>query len=103
MDEQYAHLIAVADRPSVTVQVLPFTAGADAGGSFPFVILGFADLAEPKVVYAELLTDAYYINTAEKVGRYLAQFDSFRARALDPAASVDLIRQLRAGLRAAPA
>lgn len=100
MDEQYAHLIAVADQPSVTVQVLPFAAGADAGGSFPFVILGFADLAEPKVVYAELLTDAYYINTAEKVGRYLAQFDSFRARALDPVDSVDLIRELRAEVAA---
>jgi hypothetical protein len=100
MDEQYAHLIAVADRPSVTVQVLPFAAGADAGGSFPFVILGFADLAEPKVVYAELLTDAYYINTAEKVGRYLAQFDSYRARALDPVDSVDLIRELRAEVAA---
>lgn len=96
MDEQYAHLIAMAQRPSLTVQVLPFSAGADASGAFPFVILGFADLAEPKVVYAELLHDAFYLNTAEQVGRYLAQFDAVRARALAPAASVDLIQRLRA-------
>jgi transcriptional regulator with XRE-family HTH domain len=102
MDEQYAHLIAVAERPSVTVQVLPFAAGADFGGSFPFVILGFADLAEPKVVYAETLTDAFYLNTAEKVGRYLAEFDSLRAHALDPAGSVDLIRQIRDEVRRRP-
>lgn len=95
MDEQYANLIALAHRPSVTLQVLPFAAGADAGGSFPFVILGFADLAEPKVVYAELLHDAFYFNAAEKVGRYLAQFDVVQALALTPDASIELIRRLR--------
>jgi len=94
MEEQYAHLIAMAAAPTVTVQVVPFEAGADAGGSFPFVILGSADLAEPKVVYVELLDDAFYFNKAEKVGRYLAQFDNLRGRALDPARSVDLIRRL---------
>jgi transcriptional regulator with XRE-family HTH domain len=95
MDEQYAHLIAMAASPAVTVQVLPFEAGADAGGSFPFVILGFADHTEPKVVYAELLTAAYFINTADDVRRYLAQFDNLRDRALDPADSLTLIRRLR--------
>jgi len=95
MDEQYAHLISMAERQNVTLQVLPFSAGADAGGGYPFVILGFADLTEPKVVYAELLTDAYYINAAEKVGRYLAQLDNLRGRALDPGDSVALIRRLR--------
>ena len=95
MDEQYAHLISMAERPNVTLQVLPFSAGADAGGSYPFVILGFADLTEPKVVYAELLNEAFYFNTAEKVGRYLAQSDNLRGRALDPDESVALIRRLR--------
>jgi transcriptional regulator with XRE-family HTH domain len=95
MDEQFAHLIAMAERPNVTVQVLPFSAGADAGGGYPFVILGFADLTEPKVVYAELLTEAFYFNTAEKVGRYLASLDNLRGRALDPDDSIALIRRLR--------
>lgn len=94
MEEQYSHLISMAASPDVTVQVVPFEAGADAGGSFPFVILGFADLAEPKVVYAELLTQAFYLNKAEEVGRYLAQFDNLRGRALDPAGSLDLIRRI---------
>jgi transcriptional regulator with XRE-family HTH domain len=95
MDEQYAHLITVAASPAVTIQVLPFEAGADGDDSIPFVILGFADLTEPKVVYVEHLTAAFYINKAEQVGRYLAQFDSLRGRALSPTDSVDLIRRLR--------
>jgi transcriptional regulator with XRE-family HTH domain len=95
MDEQYAHLIAMAASPAVTVQVLSFEAGADPGGSFPFVILGFADRTEPKVVYAELLTAAHFINTADEVGRYVAQFDHLRGRALDPTDSLTLIRRLR--------
>jgi transcriptional regulator with XRE-family HTH domain len=95
MEEQYGHLIALADSQAITLQVLPFTAGADAGGSVPFVILEFADLAEPRVVHTGLLTESVNINAAEKVGRYIAQFNSLREHAMDPVDSVDFIRRLR--------
>jgi transcriptional regulator with XRE-family HTH domain len=95
MDEQYEHLIAMATSPNATVQILPFGAGAHPGGSFPFVILGFADPADPRVAYAELLTAEFYLDRAEDVGRYLAEFDYLRGRALDPADSLTLVRQLQ--------
>jgi len=95
MDEQYEHLIVMTNSPTVTVQVLPLGAGAHPGGSFPFVILGFADPADPRVAYAELLTAEFYLDRAEDVGRYLAEFDYLRGRALTPADSLTLIRQLQ--------
>jgi len=95
MDEQYEHLIVMTNSPTVTVQVLPLAAGAHPGGSFPFVILGFADPADPRVAYAELLTAEFYLDRAEDVGRYLAEFDYLRGTALTPADSLTLIRHLQ--------
>jgi transcriptional regulator with XRE-family HTH domain len=97
MDQQYAKLIDLAGRPKVTLQVLPFAAGAKIGGSYVYVILGFESLAEPKVVYTETMTEPHYLNKAEEVGRYVATFDAFRSYALDPAESVALIERVRAG------
>jgi len=55
---QMAALAEAAQRPEVTLQVLPFTAGACAGIDGDFVILAFPDPEDPPVVYAEgLLAD----------------------------------------------
>jgi transcriptional regulator with XRE-family HTH domain len=97
MDQQYTKLLDLARQPKVTLQVLPFAAGAKIGGSFVYVILSFESLAEPKVVYTETMTESYYLNKAEEVGRYVATFDAFREHALSPAESIKLIEEVRAG------
>jgi transcriptional regulator with XRE-family HTH domain len=96
MDAQFEQLIALAKRPAITIQVLPFSAGPTIAGCFTFVILGFANLAEPKVVYAETLTDGHYLNQSAKVGRYLAAFDTLREYALSPEESIERIVAVRA-------
>jgi transcriptional regulator with XRE-family HTH domain len=97
MDAQYEQLITAAQRTSVTLQVLPFSAGPIYGGAFAFVVLGFANLAEPRVVHVETLTDGFNLNDAAKVGEYVATFDRLREYSLSPAESVDRIAEIRAG------
>jgi transcriptional regulator with XRE-family HTH domain len=91
MAEQYRHLATLAARPNITVQILPFSAEAHPGLNFPFSILTFTDPADASVAFTETLTAAYYIDKAEEVGRYLAEFDRIRADALNPADSLAVI------------
>jgi hypothetical protein len=58
MRAQLRHLLEVAQRPTVTVQVVPFQAGGHAAAGGPFNILRFADYDLPDVVYLEQLTSA---------------------------------------------
>jgi transcriptional regulator with XRE-family HTH domain len=98
MVEQYERLISIAVRPTVTLQVLPSSAGAHPRSRFSYTILGFSNPADPPVVYAELLTSAHHIRQAEAIDQYQIEFDRLRGRALDPAESVALIKARAASL-----
>jgi hypothetical protein len=84
MGRQLARLAEAAELPNVTVQVLPFSAGAHPAVDAPFMILGFPDRTDPDVVYVEHLTQALYLETPPEVDGYTLAFDHLRARALDP-------------------
>ncbi|MEV6987237.1 helix-turn-helix transcriptional regulator [Sphaerisporangium sp. NPDC051017] len=90
---QLKQLIEVGSLPHVTIQVLPFTAGAHSGTSGAFEILEFPDRADPDVVFLENLTDSLYVESETDVYRYRVAFDHLRARALDPDQSRYLITQ----------
>lgn len=94
MAEQYRHLIEMARLDHVTIQVLPFTAGAHQSAAFSYNIVSFADPADPKVVFVGLLDGCVYRTEAEQVGRYGAAFDQAAFIALDPAGSVDFLAAL---------
>jgi transcriptional regulator with XRE-family HTH domain len=94
MAGQYEHLVAMTGRPNVTVQILPFSAGAHPGASCPFTILGFDDPADPNGAYTETLTGRYYIDTAEELGRYVAEFEHLGSLALPPDESVAAVTAL---------
>ncbi len=53
MHAQLAHLVEAAELPSVTLQVLPFSAGAYPTPEGAFTLLSFGDLGEPDLVYIE--------------------------------------------------
>jgi transcriptional regulator with XRE-family HTH domain len=88
MAAQLEHLTRVAELPSVTLQVLPFSAGAHAGMDGEFTIFGYREPEDPDVVYIENTGGDAYIEDAEVTGRYRRIFDHLRAKALDPAESV---------------
>ena len=91
MRSQLRRLIDVAERSSVTLQVLPFTTAAHVQPISPFTILEFPDPADPTVVYLEHLSGSLFLEAEEEVSRYTVVFDHLRAEALGTMASIDLI------------
>jgi transcriptional regulator with XRE-family HTH domain len=91
MREQLKRLVELASLPNVTMQVVPFSAGAHAGMEAPFLILGFPEQADPDVVYVENTTSGVYLEQPEDVHRYTLMFDHLRAAALKPDDTVELV------------
>jgi len=63
MLQQLADLGKVSAQPGITVQVVPFAAGASAVLEGDFVILAFPDPEDPPVAYAEGLFGDLYLET----------------------------------------
>jgi transcriptional regulator with XRE-family HTH domain len=95
MQAQFRHLIDISrSQPNVNLQVLPFTAGAHAATSGPFVLMKFPDAPDLSVVYLEGQTGGVYLESAEQVARYKVVFDHLRASALSTAATMRLIEEV---------
>ncbi len=84
MHAQLNFLISRASLPHVTIQVLPFSAGAHAGMEGPFLILGFPEQGDPDVVYVDNTTSGIYLEEPAEILRYTLMFDHLRAAALAP-------------------
>ena len=93
MREQLRHLIDSAEQGKTTLQVVPFSAGAHAGTTGPFIILDFPEPTDPAVVYVETLAGDLYLEERADVDRYTLAFDRLLAAALHPDDSVRLVRQ----------
>ncbi|MFD4139556.1 helix-turn-helix domain-containing protein [Streptomyces sp. NPDC058572] len=93
MARQVERMLEIAKLKNVTVQILPFDAGAYPTTG-PFTVLGFPEQEDPDVVYREGLTDSVYLEQPADVGLYVKAFDHLRALALSPQRSALLIRKL---------
>jgi transcriptional regulator with XRE-family HTH domain len=91
MRGQLDRLLASADLPHVTLQVLPFSAGAYAGMGPAFAMLTFPDPADPTVVYVEQLFSGLYLEKAEEIERYTLALNHLQAAALGPEDSIALV------------
>ncbi|MFI6334904.1 helix-turn-helix domain-containing protein [Streptomyces sp. NPDC050535] len=91
MREQLEHLNALGAEPHITVQVIPYTAGAHPGLSGQFSILHFADSSVPAVVYLEQFTSDLYLDKPSDVQHYSVLHGHLQAQALDPDGSRDFI------------
>jgi hypothetical protein len=91
MSAQLDYLRAVVERPNVTLQVLPYSVGAHAGLSGPFVLFSFAVANDTGVVFLENLTSSLYLEMSDEVAGYTLVFDALRSAALNPADSFDYI------------
>ncbi|GGM51945.1 hypothetical protein GCM10012275_23610 [Longimycelium tulufanense] len=92
MQEQYRHLVSLAERPNIILQVLWPEDGIHRGITGMFFVLTFAD-AEP-VAYVEIQNDAIYVQDRSRVQTYVASAENLRSVALDPEASVALVKSL---------
>jgi hypothetical protein len=94
MRDQVERLIDAAKLPNVTLQVLPFDAGAHPGMVGSFSVLRFPEEELPDVVYLEHLTSALYLNKPEEVDQYLHVMESICVRAAPPDQTVALLHQI---------
>ncbi|GAB7049343.1 helix-turn-helix domain-containing protein [Catenuloplanes indicus] len=94
MRAQIHHLVVTAELPNVTLQVLPFAAGAHAGMDGTFTILDFPEPTDTDVVYAENATGGLFLEKADELRKYVFIFDHIRAAALRPEESVSLLADL---------
>ena len=92
MAAQRRRLLADADRPAVTIQVLEAGAGAHAGMDGPFTIFGFPAPAERDVVALDSAADALYLEGPEDVARYRRVFELLLPAARSPEDSAAIIR-----------
>ena len=88
MHDQCVHLAELSERPNVTVEVIPYTAGAHSGLLGAFAIAEFADT--PAVAYLESAGGQIAEDRSVVAGVVLT-FDTLRSEALPRGTSRDLI------------
>ncbi|HWH00414.1 MAG TPA: helix-turn-helix transcriptional regulator [Pilimelia sp.] len=94
MRAQLIRLREAAELPNVTLQILPFEAGAHAGMDGTFAILEFPEDGDPDVVYAENATGGLFLEKRDELRKYTFIFDQVRAAALPPEESTALLGRL---------
>jgi transcriptional regulator with XRE-family HTH domain len=71
MREQIDRLLEVAELDHVSIDVVPFTAGAHVGACAPFTYFRFQEPELPDIVYSEVLTGAMYLDQRSDVVAHL--------------------------------
>jgi hypothetical protein len=101
MEGQLGHIVELAALQNVTVQVVPYGAGAHPAPGSMFNILTFS-AAVADVVYVEGLAGWIYIERPEDVSRYSRVFGRLCDMALDEPDSIDLITKVQRGYASCP-
>ncbi|MFJ6215999.1 helix-turn-helix domain-containing protein [Streptomyces sp. NPDC092296] len=94
MRGQVQHLIEIAERPNVVVQVMPFRFGCHAAESGAFTILRFPEQDLADVVYLEQLTSALYLDKRDDVDSYIQVMERLCVDSLTPEQTVDLLNSI---------
>ena len=82
MHEQLAKLAEAATAPNITLQVLPFSAGAHASMDSAFSIVSFDPPTDGDIVYFEHPTCSLYLDKPGEVARYRLAYEHLRAASL---------------------
>jgi len=94
MLEQVDHLVQMSRLPTVTVQVMPFSAGGHAAAGGQVTMLRFPEELLPDVVYQEQMDSAVYLNKPADTVHYWNVLNRVATEALPPDASVAKLRRL---------
>ncbi len=94
MRAQLGHLLDRAGQPNVTIQVLPFAAGAHAAMSGPFTLLRFNDEPSMNCVYLENDRGEVYQERPADIEHYGSIFERVIEVAATPERSAGIIKKL---------
>jgi transcriptional regulator with XRE-family HTH domain len=101
MADQLSRLADAAERPGVTLQVIPFDAGEHWGMAGAFTMLSFRDPADRDEIWFEYSGGERTASTSSQVRRHTRLFADLQRAALSPGQTVALIRARAARLRSA--
>lgn len=94
MREQLGHMLEAAAAPNITMQVVPFEAGAHPGLDNTFMLLEFESSVQPPVAYVENLAGTFYLERESEIMRYREVLEHLRACALSPTNSVKCVQEI---------
>lgn len=90
MERQMRHLLDLAARPTIDIQVLPHAAGRSQ--SYGFSILTFNE--DDRVVYVDIPPNGIFYEDGEDLAEHDRVFDYLQSAALSPAESQEFISKL---------
>jgi transcriptional regulator with XRE-family HTH domain len=93
LSAQLRHLLTMAERPNITVQVLPFESGAHPAMTGSFTILGFPPSTGVATVFVEVDSCGLYRDKPHDFDRYDWIFGQLTKTALTEDESISLLRQ----------
>ncbi|GAA4180522.1 helix-turn-helix transcriptional regulator [Streptosporangium oxazolinicum] len=98
MQEQLQRLLDESEKPSVSLQVIPFDVGVHPGMQGAFAILQF-DPTVSDIVYIEAITADLFLDGESEVRRYNEIFDRLQGLAVSPEATRDRLAQALTDLK----
>src|SRR6516165_10720076 len=84
MRSQLRRLIAVAEKPNVTVEIVPFSAGLHPGMRGPFEIIEFVDSLDKDIVFVETPRGDIISDDPKETKSYRDAFDRLEKTSLGP-------------------
>lgn len=88
---QLDRLLTLADRPNITIQVLPLSAGIPPVSAGSFSVLESRATGTPDVVYLENKTRIFFVDAESEVDRYARDFQLLGEMALSAEESTEFI------------
>jgi transcriptional regulator with XRE-family HTH domain len=95
MRAQLDKLIEAAQRPNITLQVLPFSSGLHPAMYGPFRVFRFGTREQPDIVYGESMTSAWYLDKPDEAAVYTRALDLISTQAVPADNTVKILRQIR--------
>lgn len=92
MRHQVEHLIRLAERPAITMQIVPTARGAYAGLMGAFTLLSFEDASD--AAYIEGHVGGQLIDRSDTVREYALRFDLIRGAAVSADESLQLLHAI---------
>jgi hypothetical protein len=95
MRRQVQLLLDESEKPTVTIEIVPFTAGAHPGMQGPFMLFEFPDAEDDDALYLEGPSEnRWNRDDPEEISSFRERFEVLRELSLGPQGSIDLLRRL---------
>jgi transcriptional regulator with XRE-family HTH domain len=94
MREQVGRLLEARSQQNVTIQLIPYGAGAHPGMDGPFVLLDFPGVTDQSIVYVESAAGGLFLEEETEIRRYTLMFEHLRAAASGLDATAALLAEI---------